>query len=593
MQDEQKIRAQHRLFLVLFFLLSSFIVLYWVISQLTFPSDHPELPAPIPFTADAEVTYADGTRESVTIPGSFPIHEGTHVAAVSFHLPEQFGDSNCLVIANRDVNLTLTSGGQTLLQYTAEKTQPVGKYAPFSYLFVHIPRNCWGKEAVFTIHTPDDAVAPVIGEMFYGRRYILVMNLLHDQLPEIIAAAILLMACIVSLCFSIHYSIRGRRILPLLYLSIATGLIAIWALANSPARQIFFPNYSAIRDVAFMVVAFIPAPFLFYLNCLQKGRHRKLLHTTAIIVFLDFLAQIAAYFLKLQGWNQMFPISAALLTAVVLEYFFTLFWDIRKRHIHEYLLSAIGLIFPAVAAVFQAFIYLQRHNIGGLVAIAGLAVLLAFEITASIRNAHRMAIERDKALLDVNNISIQAMKALAKTVDAKSSYTANHSERVAKYSCMIAEKAGYDAEARRRLYYIALLHDVGKIGIPDEIINKPGKLTDEEYATIKTHPVIGADILKNIKIPGLYVGARWHHERYDGCGYPDGLLGTDIPEIARIIAVADAYDAMTSNRSYRGIIPQEKVRSEIEHNKGTQFDPTFANFMLEIIDSDPDYQYHG
>lgn len=593
MPEKQQAVWQHHLFLLSFFLLSASIVLYWIVSQLTFPSDHASLPDPVPLATPAVVTYADGTKETVTIPGSFPIHEGTHVAAVSFHLPEQDGDANCLAVANRDVNLTLTAGGQTLLQYTAEKTQPVGKYAPFSYLFIHIPRDCWGTEAVFTIHTPDDSIAPAIGDMFYGRKYILVMSLLHANLPEVIAAAMLLIACLISLIFSIHYSMRSRKILPLLYLSIATGLIAIWALANSPARQIFFPNYSAIRDVAFMVVAFIPAPFLFYLNCLQKGRYVRLLHGTAIVIFLDFLAQSAAYFLRLRGWNQMFLVSALLLTAVVIEYFLTLLVDIRKGRIHEYLLSAIGLIFPALAAVVQAFTYLQQRNIGGLVAIAGLAVLLAFEITASIHNARRTAMERDQALLDVNNLSIQAMQALAKTVDAKSSYTANHSERVAKYACMIAEKAGYDAEARRRLYYIALLHDVGKIGIPDEIINKPGKLTDEEYATIQTHSVIGANILKRIKIPDLFIGARWHHERYDGRGYPDGLKGTEIPEIARIIAVADAYDAMTSNRSYRGIIPQEKVRREIERNKGTQFDPQFADAMLEIIDSDPDYRYHG
>ena len=138
---------------------------------------------------------------------------------------------------------------------------------------------------------------------------------------------------------------------------------------------------------------------------------------------------------------------------------------------------------------------------------------------------------------------------------------------------------------------MGLLHDVGKIGVPDEVINKPGRLTDEEFACIKKHPAIGYKILSNIKeMPELSAGARFHHERYGGNGYPEGISGLDIPEVARIIAVADAYDAMTSNRSYRGVLPQEKVRDEIEKGKGTQFDPQFADIMLEMIDEDQEYR---
>ena len=136
-----------------------------------------------------------------------------------------------------------------------------------------------------------------------------------------------------------------------------------------------------------------------------------------------------------------------------------------------------------------------------------------------------------------------------------------------------------------------MLHDVGKIGVPDAIINKQGKLTDDEYAMIKKHPIMGAEILATVsEMPKLVTGARWHHERYDGRGYPDGLKGDDIPEEARIIAVADAYDAMTSYRSYRDVLPQEKVRSEFALGMGTQFDPRFAKIILEMIDEDKDYE---
>ncbi len=137
---------------------------------------------------------------------------------------------------------------------------------------------------------------------------------------------------------------------------------------------------------------------------------------------------------------------------------------------------------------------------------------------------------------------------------------------------------------------MGLLHDIGKIGIPDAVINKPGKLTDEEYEIIKKHPVIGANILSNItEKPELALGAKWHHEKYNGRGYPDGIKGEDIPEQARIVAVADAYDAMTSCRSYREPMPQELVKKEIKDGAGTQFDPRFAEIMLEIISEDINY----
>ncbi len=137
---------------------------------------------------------------------------------------------------------------------------------------------------------------------------------------------------------------------------------------------------------------------------------------------------------------------------------------------------------------------------------------------------------------------------------------------------------------------MGLLHDVGKVGVPDAVINKPGKLTEEEFRIIKTHPDIGSHILsKTTELTKLAMSAHWHHERVDGKGYPDGLSGGNIPEEARIIAVADAYDAMTSRRSYRNALPQEVVRQEIEKGKGTQLDAVFAEIMLQMMDEDKDY----
>ena len=191
----------------------------------------------------------------------------------------------------------------------------------------------------------------------------------------------------------------------------------------------------------------------------------------------------------------------------------------------------------------------------------------------------------------LERISMQIVKTLSGAIDAKDTYTNGHSTRVADYSREIARRAGFDEKQVDDIYMMGLLHDVGKIGIPEAIINKPAKLTDEEYVQIKTHPLLGAGILKNItEFPQLVVGARWHHERYDGKGYPDGIAGEEIPTEARIIAIADAYDAMSSRRSYRDVLPQDYIRGELVKGRGTQFDPAFTDIMLTMIDADTSYE---
>ena len=220
----------------------------------------------------------------------------------------------------------------------------------------------------------------------------------------------------------------------------------------------------------------------------------------------------------------------------------------------------------------------------------GVFVLIAYFCTRTFRKIRKHMRDAEESRQNMEKMSESIMRTLARTIDAKDRYTNGHSQRVAKYAEEIAKRMGKSEEERKNIYYAALLHDIGKIHIPDTIINKASQLTDEEFAYIKLHPVSGYYILKDIKENVMVVqGAKWHHERFDGDGYPNGLSGKDIPEVARIIGVADAYDAMTSNRSYRQIMQQQKVRSEIEEGRGAQFDPEIADIMLKMIDEDKEY----
>ena len=181
---------------------------------------------------------------------------------------------------------------------------------------------------------------------------------------------------------------------------------------------------------------------------------------------------------------------------------------------------------------------------------------------------------------------LDMIQTLRYTVEAKDSYTRGHSDRVSEYSVLIGEKLGLSEEQIKTLRIGGLFHDIGKIGIPDSILLKPAKLTDDEYSQIKNHPSIGAHILRNATIfKEIIPIVKHHHEKYDGNGYPSRLKGEEIPYMARIAAVADTFDAMTSRRSYRGPIDIEHVKEEIKRCEGTQFDPQIAEAFLDILNN--------
>jgi len=201
---------------------------------------------------------------------------------------------------------------------------------------------------------------------------------------------------------------------------------------------------------------------------------------------------------------------------------------------------------------------------------------------------------RNEEPLDIADLlektHFETIMAFSEALEARDQYTAGHSRRVMEYSKSIGQRLKLDKQDIEDLKKSALLHDIGKIGIPDTILKKQGKLTDEEYAIIKSHIETGAAILKNIKsfkhlVPAVY----HHHEQFDGEGYPNGIKGKEIPLHARIIAITDTFDAMTSSRSYRSALSFRTALSELERRKGIQFDPDIADIFIEILQESPFY----
>jgi len=343
-------------------------------------------------------------------------------------------------------------------------------------------------------------------------------------------------------------------------------------------------------------------PLMLYFVMLIMARESKLKGKKVIFLIptlVTFVIACMAFFTKWvfyydeNNWFHGGPLRYVFFVVLALYFLMILVASIvgvkRNRTEGRIMIAVVGLLsLDWVMAIVFDVIDLHAE-------IEAFCVVLYFLYFASVFHAEKME-ERTREYLEAENkltktMLDQCIETLAYTIDAKDRYTKGHSSRVAKYARMIALVAGKTEEECRQIYLAGLLHDIGKISISGSIINKAGKLTDEEFEKIKTHPQKGALILDKMKsIPYLQTGAKYHHERFDGRGYPEGLKGEEIPDIARIIAVADSYDAMTSYRSYRSTMKQDIVKQEIWKGQGTQFDPFYAKIMISLIDADPDYK---
>ncbi len=288
-------------------------------------------------------------------------------------------------------------------------------------------------------------------------------------------------------------------------------------------------------------------------------------------------------------WTLLMPIGISYFVSVcygmILSGYFSvlfviLFYTPLKARIGQYytdqFMSRFPLLFISLAA-FTILAMIQYHR----------STLVEIEYTDRLneevdRKTH-LVVEQAKRL---EEISDETVRTLAFAIDAKDRYTNGHSFRVAVYAVALAEKLGWTREEIHTLRWEGLLHDIGKIGVPDAVLNKPGRLTQEEFEIIKSHTTLGGSILESCRsLQGASDVARCHHERYDGRGYPSGLKGAEIPLHARIVAIADAYDAMHSDRIYRKGLSHEVIRSELEKGRGTQFDPELLPLFLELFES--------
>ena len=283
---------------------------------------------------------------------------------------------------------------------------------------------------------------------------------------------------------------------------------------------------------------------------------------------------------------------ATTLAAFVIPLIISILYEDWKLSIFTFVVSMVG---ETIAIVARAGDDAYNKDIGPEAAIVCALLISVFIFSKIIhttliqrRDYVEQAIikaEKANASADKMAFSFRMLETLTGTIDAKDKYTNGHSKRVAVLATKLAEALGWEEEQVRKLSYEALLHDIGKIGVPDVILNKPSRLTGEEFGMIKSHTVVGSQILKNmVAFPDAAEVAKYHHERYDGKGYPSGIKGEDIPINARVVCIADAYDAMSSDRVYRKALPREVIRKELISGRGSQFDPQMLDVFLKLFD---------
>ena len=212
-------------------------------------------------------------------------------------------------------------------------------------------------------------------------------------------------------------------------------------------------------------------------------------------------------------------------------------------------------------------------------------LLFADDLRAVIAEERRHRDEAEAAYRELKSSYLSMVRTLAQVCEAKDTYTRSHLDRTYQYALMLTHRVAPELAVRAEVGYGFLLHDIGKVAIPESILNKPGLLTDEEWAVMKTHALLGVDLVKPLRFLGDAIGViRSHHERWDGRGYPEGLAGEEIYLPARIFMIADAFDAMTTDRPYRRALPIHVALEEIDRHAGSQFDPDVARAWLQLVE---------
>ena len=532
----------------------------------------------------------DGTKQKIEIPGTYEVSPGTTMV-ITTKLPKDY-DETSFAIRSSLQDIKFYVGKQLRTQYSTKDTRIAGKNSASRYIFCPTSYKDAGKTLRIELTTYTSNYSGIINEVYCGNESDIWQSIYNTYGISTFIAFFILFAGITSILFGIALKHVYHTTFDMEYFGWCMAMGSVWMLGESKIRQILVPNASALASLCFVMIMLSPLPILFYADSIQNGKHRKLYQYIGYVVLLNFVVSSILYLTKIKDYIETLPVAQCILVFVFILVFIHLVQYIRKNKQSktDYILL-IGLFLVLVCVAIESVSVYFVATISGIFIGIGMIILLFTNIVRTIQKIHMVEEKRHHLELEIEKkqnkkITLQMMESLSTTIEAKDEYTRGHSRRVAQYAALIAENLGWSKEEIQNLKNCAYLHDIGKIGIPDQILNKPGKLTNEEFNLIKQHTTIGQDILKDITIiPHIDEVTRSHHEHYDGTGYPDGLKGNEIPIQARVIALADSYDAMNSRRIYRNALSHGRIYHEIQMNAGTQFDPEITKVFLKLMDN--------
>ncbi len=534
------------------------------------------------------VADIDGEEVPVTIPDSKDM-TGHDNVTIKTHIGDVPAEYDTLLVWSKGQKVEAYCNGELFYVYDPDSADSFGANSTYIYVFMDLPDNISNSEIALKYSAVLENDAGKIGDVLIGRRAPCLIQVVKANQLELFLGLFVILIGLVELILSIALHLFTKRDVALFYQAGAVVTLGFWVVSNSRARQFIYPNASIIRDCAFLVLPLIAICFSVYVDIIQKERYHNMYMIIVIASIVDFLVISGLNYSNILAFSESRMGSLVVLGITVLTIVVTMVYDIFKRKDKSYILVAIGLLSLAICGIIQLVMEstLKLSVISGTAISLGLIILVVFGLLFTVKQISQLDSDRIKAIDKVEYLSRTSMEALAKTVDAKDRYTSGHSIRVAEVSCTLAKELGWNDDEILDLRFQGMMHDIGKIGVPDTVLNKPGRLTNIEFELIQSHTVVGSEILKNVtSIPEVENVARHHHERYDGHGYPDHLKGEEIPISARIVGIADAYDAMNSDRVYRKALPKKVIREEIIKGKGSQFDPELVDVFIKLFDED-------
>ncbi len=587
--ERREMYANGRIPRIIFYIAMIAILVVFIAAEIVYPSERAETSQEKNLIYHGTFVWEkeDGTQEKIAVPGKYEVPAGETMTIVTT-FPNNYKDTS-IAIRSSLQSVRFYVDGKLRTEYDTANTRPFGKDSASRYVFCPTYTRDAGRELKIELTSNTANYSGVVNPVYSGDKADIWAFVFRSNGMESLIALFILFTGIITILFSFALRITYRTKFDIEYLGWCMLMGATWMIGESKLRQLWIPNVSILAALCFIIVMICPLGILLYVDTVQKSRYHRIYRWIELAACINFVVSVTLQLTGKADFIETLPASHVVLSVTFVAIFVTFIRDMLHGGSRDYHLALAGMVIALVSALIEMVSVYFVVTISGLFIGTGLVILLFLNLIRTVRSVRNLERLRQKKELEsrrrqTERISLQTIKTLSVTVETKNVYTNGHSQRVADYSALIAGALGWDDKRINNLRNAAYMHDVGMIGIPDSIVNKPTRLTEEEYAIIQRHTLIGADILKDITlIEHVAEVAHYHHERYDGTGYPEGLSGEEIPIEARIVAVADSYDAMNSKRIYRNALEKEKIIEELESCSGTQFDPVIAELFVRLI----------